>query len=104
VLYTSTREWWRLGHGGAFQRLQERAGLVRGWGDCYGHFLVAAGRADVMFDPVLAIWDVAALTPCVEGAGGRLSDAQGHSGGIGTSALSSNGLLHDAVLRELRGG
>ncbi|HUJ75144.1 MAG TPA: inositol monophosphatase family protein [bacterium] len=103
VLYTSTREWWQHGHAQAFQRLQERAALIRGWGDCFGHFQVAAGRADVMIDPILKIWDVAALKPCVEGAGGRLTDMHGQEGAIGESAVSSNGLLHEGVLATLHG-
>ena len=79
--------------------LSQRAGLVRGWGDCYGHFMVAAGRAEVMFDPILSLWDVAALKPCVEGAGGRLTDGQGRNTGLGESALSTNGRLHAEVLQ-----
>jgi myo-inositol-1(or 4)-monophosphatase len=102
VLYTDSHGWTQKGLGQAFQRVQERAWLVRGWGDCFGHFQVAAGRADAMFDPVLNLWDVAALKPCVEGAGGRLTDLQGQ-GGPGTSALSSNGLLHEELLDLIRG-
>jgi myo-inositol-1(or 4)-monophosphatase len=102
VLYTDTRNWWQQGQGPGFLRVQERAFLVRGWGDCFGHFQVAAGRADAMFDPVLAVWDVAALKPCVEGAGGRLTDAQGRAG-LGTSALSTNGLLHEELLGLIGG-
>lgn len=102
VLYTDSRGWQQRGQGPGFRRLQEGAFLVRGWGDCFGHFQVAAGRADAMFDPVLAIWDVAALKPCVEGAGGRLTDAQGNGSGLGQSALSTNGLLHDQILSLIR--
>jgi histidinol phosphatase-like enzyme (inositol monophosphatase family) len=97
VLYTDSRNW--AGNGVDFQRMQERAFLVRGWGDCFGHFQVAAGRADAMIDPILAIWDVAALKPCVEGAGGTLTSTRGQSGSeVGDSAVSSNGLLHAQVL------
>jgi histidinol-phosphatase len=102
VLYTDSRTWQAQGQGLAFQRVQERAFLVRGWGDCFGHFQVAAGRADAMFDPVLAVWDVAALKPCVEGAGGKLTDTFGDSSGIGKSALSTNGLLHQELLELIR--
>ena len=101
LLYTDSRGWRQAGLGRAFARWQERAFLLRGWGDCFGHFQVAAGRADAMFDPELKLWDVAALQPCVEGAGGRLTDTQGRPG-LGQSALSSNGLLHTALLETLR--
>jgi myo-inositol-1(or 4)-monophosphatase len=90
-------------HGPAFLELQRHVRLARGWGDCYGHFLVAAGRADIMIDPVLAVWDVAALKPCVEGAGGRLTELSGDDPPLGRNALSTNGRLHDAVLAILNG-
>lgn len=86
-----------------FLELQQRVRLVRGWGDCYGHFLVAAGRADIMIDPELSLWDVAALKPCVEGAGGRLTELSGANPPVGASALSTNGRLHDAALAVLIG-
>jgi len=101
--YTDIAQLHKLGHGPAVQALQGRVRLVRGWGDCYGHFLVAAGRADLMIDPVLSVWDVAALKPCVEGAGGRLTQLDGVDAPVGRNALSSNGRLHDAALAILKG-
>jgi histidinol-phosphatase len=101
LLFTEAARLHRLGHGAAFLELQRRVRLARGWGDCYGHFLVAAGRADIMLDPEMNLWDIAALKPCVEGAGGRLSELSGAEPPLGTSALSSNGLLHEAVLAVL---
>ena len=77
LLLTSPASIFELGHGAAYHRLRERVELVRGWGDCYGHFLVACGRAEIMLDPVMNLWDVAALKPCIEGAGGRLTDLAG---------------------------
>jgi histidinol-phosphatase len=55
-----------------------------------------------MLDPVMNLWDVAALKPCVEGAGGRLTDFAGDGTKLGTSALSTNGALHGEVLEILR--
>ena len=101
LLFTDPGRLRRLGYGEAWDALCGRAGLVRGWGDCYGHFMIAAGRADIMIDPELNLWDVAALKPCVEGAGGRLTDLAGNNTGLGDSALSTNGKLHDAVLAIL---
>ncbi len=103
ITYTSTTDLWSHGHGDAFQRLQDAAETVRGWGDAYGHFLVATGRVDIMLDPVMSPWDVAALKPCVEGAGGRLTEFTGEVRDIGESALSTNGHLHDEVLAILNG-
>src|ERR1044072_6171705 len=53
----------RYGFGRAAQLLQERAKASRTWGDCYGYVLVATGRADVMLDPVMNLWDCARLLP-----------------------------------------
>ncbi|MSU47846.1 MAG: histidinol-phosphatase [Opitutus sp.] len=64
-------------NGAAFDALQKRANLVRLWGDCYGYLLVAGGWADVMLDPIMNPWDIAALVPIVRGAGGVISNWQG---------------------------
>ena len=101
--FTDSAQIHALGLGAGFLEMQLRVRIARGWGDCYGHFLVAAGRADVMMDPVLSVWDVAALKPCVEGAGGRLTELSGEDPPLGRSALSSNGHLHDAALAVLNG-
>ena len=57
--------------------LVARARLYRTWGDCFGYFALATGGADVMLDPTLAYWDVAAIVPVVEGAGGVVSSWTG---------------------------
>ena len=101
VLCTSTSDLFRLGYGEGWQRIQRAFGLVRTWGDCFGHFLVATGRAEAMVDPVLSLWDVAALKPCIEGAGGTMTDVRGQVTGMGDSALSTNGAVHEAVLAML---
>jgi histidinol-phosphatase len=60
--------------------------------------LVAEGIADVMVEPILEIWDVAALIPIVQEAGGRTTDRRGEVRADGGNAVTTNGLLHDAVL------
>ncbi|MDT7778321.1 MAG: histidinol-phosphatase [Acidobacteriota bacterium] len=89
----------RYGFGAAAEELQRRAAMRRTWGDCYGYVLVATGRADVMLDPAMNIWDCAALLPVLEEAGGTFSDWQGqrtiHSG----NAVATNGLLYREVMR-----
>ena len=100
---TSVLGWHAAGLGGAYQRLLLATAADRTWGDCYGHMLVATGRADVMIDPVMADWDCAALAPIVEEAGGRFTDLGGNATIHGKSAVSTNAVLHDAVLRLLRG-
>lgn len=84
-----------------FAALSQRAYLYRTWGDCHGYFLVATGGADLMFDPVVALWDIMALIPVIEGAGGRITDAAGQDPVYGNSLLASNGILHEQGLTAL---
>ncbi len=70
----------------------------RGFGDFWSHMLVAEGACEVGLDPVVAIWDVAALRVIVEEAGGKFTDFSGTARLDGGSAVSSNGLVHEEVL------
>ena len=79
--------------------LIRRARLYRTWGDCFGYFALATGGADVMLDPSLAYWDVAAVVPVIEGAGGRLSSWSGGDPLAEPSLIATAGPLHDEVLR-----
>jgi histidinol phosphatase-like enzyme (inositol monophosphatase family) len=83
--------------------LQERAGTVRGWSDCYGHALVATGRAEVMLDPIMNPWDSGPFLPILTEAGGRFTDRAGVATIHGGSAVSTNGALHAQVLEALAG-
>lgn len=83
----------RYGFGEAAAELQQRVGARRTWGDCYGHVLVATGRAEIMLDPVMNVWDCAALLPIVEEAGGTFTDWHGRRTIHGGNAVSTNGLL-----------
>ena len=65
------------------------------------HCLVAEGAFDVACEPIVSLWDLAALQVIVEEAGGRFTDLAGEARPDGGSAVSSNGLLHDEVLRRL---
>ena len=87
--------------GRGWRALSAEAALVRGWGDAYGHVLVATGRAEIMVDPVLSPWDAAPLLPIVKEAGGRFTDLAGRETIRGGSGVSTNGPLHGAVLRRL---
>ncbi|HEY7912568.1 MAG TPA: inositol monophosphatase family protein [Blastocatellia bacterium] len=84
-------------------KLAASSGVVRGFGDCYGYFMVACGVADVMLDPVMSYHDVAPLLPVVEGAGGRLTDLSGRVDLKAGNSLATNGLLHEQVTGILRG-
>lgn len=94
----------RYGKGAACERLERAAAARRTWGDCYGHVLVATGRADVMLDPVMNVWDCAALLPIIEEAGGRFTDWRGERTIRGGDAISTNELLFDEVMKTVQGG
>ncbi|MFN7020520.1 MAG: inositol monophosphatase family protein [Phycisphaerales bacterium] len=93
-------------HGGGevYRRLNRRCGLSRGWSDCYGTLLVATGRIEVMIDPPMKLWDVAALEPIVMEAGGRLTGWDGRPTDGSTGAVASNGLVHEEVIEVVRLG
>ena len=84
-------------------RLVEQCALARAWGDCYGYLALAAGRVDVMLDPIVNLWDAAALYPIITEAGGGFSAWDG-TPGVGDSVVATNGILHEAVIAALRGG
>ena len=89
------------GDAGAARR---RSNRERGFGDFWGHLLVARGAAEICIEPSLAIWDYAALVPIVEEAGGRMTDFAGGPPRHKGSVLTTNGALHDEVLRRLVDG
>jgi histidinol-phosphatase len=74
---------------------------TRAFGDFWSHVLVAEGAVDASFEPEVSLWDLAALQVIVTEAGGRFSDLSGVDRADGGSVVSSNGLLHDAVLAAL---
>ena len=98
LLCTNFRECARHGFGVAAERLQQRARSCRTWGDCYGYVLVATGRAEVMLDPVMNLWDCAPLLPIIEEAGGTFTDWNGVRTIRGGNSIATNGLLFDEVM------
>lgn len=81
-----------------YESLEKKFYLTRTWGDCYGYLLVATGRAECVVDPVLSIWDAAALLPVITEAGGRFSDFSGVCTHTSEQAVATNGLIHDEIL------
>jgi myo-inositol-1(or 4)-monophosphatase len=86
----------------ACERLVAQPRLYRTWGDCYGYLLVASGRADVMLDPIMNAWDIAALVPVIRGAGGVITDWTGGAPYPAQSTIAcGTAELHAEVLRML---
>ena len=86
---------------GPFQKMLAAAWRTRGIGDFWSHMLVAEGAVDVAIEPSLALWDMAALDIIVREAGGSFTNTAGHSGPFGGSGVSTNGILHNAVINGL---
>jgi histidinol-phosphatase len=84
----------------ALARLARRTRVQRTWADCYGYLLVATGRAELMLDPIMKIWDAAPMPVILEEAGGRFTDWSGRPDITGECGLASNGRLHQAALEE----
>jgi len=101
VAYTSHKTFEDTKRTSAFERVRARCRICRGWGDCYGHILVATGRAEAMLDPILADWDCAALLPILEEAGGTFTDWSGSRTVRGKSGVSTNGKVHSELFAVL---
>ena len=84
-----------------FQKMLAGAWRTRGIGDFWSHMLVAEGAVDVAIEPSLALWDMAALDIIVREAGGSFSNTAGQSGPFGGSGVSTNGVLHNQVIKGL---
>ena len=84
-----------------FQKMLANAWRTRGIGDFWSHMLVAEGAVDIAIEPKLAVWDMAALDIIVREAGGTFTNTAGQSGPFGGSGVSTNGLLHNAVINGL---
>lgn len=95
---TNIARWDAHGLSWAYETLHDGVKLSRGWGDCFGHILVATGRAEIMVDPVLSEWDAAALLPILEESGGHFVDLQGNATIYSKSGISVNDAMKDQVL------
>ena len=88
----------QFGKGAAWQRLIESTYIQRTWGDAYGYSLIATGRAEVMADPVMCIWDAAPLQVILEEAGGTFTNWKGRPTIHGSEAIATNGALLNQVM------
>jgi len=102
-IYYSSLSWFmKAGKEKAFIDLCAQSERQRGFGDFYGFVLVAQGSGELMVEHGVHPWDVSALVPLIEEAGGRFSDWDGHVDIYRTDVLASNGKLHDVALKLLR--
>jgi histidinol phosphatase-like enzyme (inositol monophosphatase family) len=96
-----------IGHYGekdaAFQKLVNSTYIQRTWGDSYGYLLVATGRAEIMLDSKMAVWDCGPFPVILEEAGGTFTDWKGNPTIYGGESIATNGALYDAVMSITRG-
>jgi histidinol-phosphatase len=104
VSFTDVRDFARYGWQPGFDALAARCRITRGFGDFWSHMLVAEGAVDCGIEPVINEWDISAARLIVEEAGGRLSDFAGVDHARGANVVTTNGLIHDEVLRCLASG
>lgn len=76
-------------------------GQARSWGDCFGYTLLASGGVDIMCDPIMNLWDIAALLPVLRGAGAAVSDWQGLTPAGADSLIACHPRHHATVLHLL---
>jgi histidinol-phosphatase len=99
--YSSLTSWEEIGKLAAMLELMRGSWRTRAYGDFYGYMLLAEGAVDVMVEPELSLWDLAALVPIVTEAGGEFTDLTGRPGPSGGSAVATNGKLHSYVLERV---
>ena len=94
--------YYHRGAGDVFHTLEKKAYVTRTWGDGYGYLLVATGRAEVMIDPIMQVWDAAAMQPIMEEAGGVFVDWQGEPTIFSGEGVATNPQLLPEVLSILK--
>ena len=111
LMFTEPSHKVHTGRRAVFDELLKTIRLARGWGDCYGHMLVATGRAEIALDPIMSAWDIAALIPILRESGGSCTDwtfEENIFGGDGVSCVpgiadAMRELLKDAPPIEAEG-
>ena len=92
----------RRGAQEAYRELERQAYVSRSWGDGYGYLLVATGRAELMVDPIVNPWDVAAVAPVIIEAGGSFTSWSGAVDLRAGHCFASNTKLHQGALDILK--
>lgn len=88
----------------AWQRLCQATYIQRTWGDAYGYALVATGRAEIMVDADMKLWDCAPWRVILEEAGGSFTDWRGQATIHGGDSIATNGRLFEQVMTLVKGG
>jgi histidinol-phosphatase len=103
VAFTDAGSFSRHNRTEAWERIKQVTYFQTGWGDAYGHCLVATGRVELMLDPIMNLWDCGPFPPILKEAGGFFGDWQGNPTIRGSEAISTTELLLPKVLKLIRG-
>ena len=103
IVFSTLRGIEKAGMGDGLRRIVHAAWRDRGFGDFWGHMLVAQGSGETMIEYGVKPWDMAAPNVIVTEAGGRMTDLEGRPSWTAANVLTSNGILHDELLELLRG-
>ncbi len=101
ISYNSIQQWQRIGKAKNIEKLSEQVWRIRAFGDFLSYMYVAEGAIDAASEPDLKIYDIAALVPIVEEAGGRFTDLSGELTPDSSTVLATNGLIHEAIRAAL---
>ena len=104
LVSTSHHTVWEYRNGAAYDQLTKQVLRYRTWGDCHGYYLVAIGGAQIMADPILNKWDLMAVIPIIEGAGGIITDWHGNDvleNAGENGAIATAGGIHEEVIHIL---
>jgi myo-inositol-1(or 4)-monophosphatase len=85
-----------------FERFHKEFFYGRGWSDAYGYHMVATGRAELMLDPSIQIWDVAPFAPILRESGGYFGSWSGEEGHLHGEAIACNAALKSKILKLIR--
>ena len=103
VVFSDVGTFFEYNRSEAWERVKQATYFRAGWGDAYGHSLVTTGRAELMLDPIMSVWDCAPFPPILKEAGGYFGDWQGNSTIHGNEAMSTSQALLPQVLDLIQG-
>jgi histidinol-phosphatase len=101
IASSGSKDWVVGPHADGYRSIVTESYRTRGFGDFWGHVLVARGSVEAMLEPALRTWDWAALKPIIDEAGGRITSLEGGPLTDHGSVLSTNGRVHDDIVARL---
>jgi myo-inositol-1(or 4)-monophosphatase len=104
TLMTTSPALFRGAEAEAYARVEAQVRMARYGCDCYAYCMLAAGHVDLVIESGLKPYDIVALIPIIEGAGGIVTSWEGGSAaGGGTILAAGSKALHQAALGLLAG-